>query len=138
MSGQPMNVDYYALLTKAVAGRDAAARGNIYNDARNLVGNSRLSREAAASHAAALEDAIQRIEGELAAEDARSVADVKAVLSTDRSVRPLVVVASAVLAVIALSALLYGYVMSRGPAGAGATTSSPRAARGAMMPSWRT
>ena len=35
--GQPMNVDYYALLTKAVAGKDAAARDQIYRDAYGLI-----------------------------------------------------------------------------------------------------
>ena len=32
-----MTVDYYALLTKAVAGKDAAARDQIYKDAFGLI-----------------------------------------------------------------------------------------------------
>ena len=31
-----MDVDYYSLLTKAVAGKDAVARNKIYKDAYNL------------------------------------------------------------------------------------------------------
>ena len=126
-----MNVDYYALLTRAVAGKDAVARDKIYNDAWTLIRNSsRLTRDAAASHAAALEDAIRRIEDELAAEDTRSTADVRAVLSTKRSWRPLVMAALAVVAVVALSAMLYGYVASKGPVGAGMSASSPKTSRG--------
>ena len=64
-----MNVDYYALLTKAVAGKDALARDQIYKDAFSLITRSHLTREAAASHAAALEDAIRRIEDDIAAEE---------------------------------------------------------------------
>ena len=126
-----MNADYYRLLTKAVAGRDAAARDKIYNDAWRLIRkSSHLTREAASSHAAALEDAIRRIEDELAAEDAKSAADIHPVLSRDKNWRPLVITASTVVAIIALSALLYGYVVSKGPVGAGATASSSRASRG--------
>ena len=65
-----MTVDYYSLLTKAVAGKDAAARDQIYKDAFSLITRSHLTREAAASHAAALEDAVRRIEDEIAAEEA--------------------------------------------------------------------
>jgi lipoprotein-anchoring transpeptidase ErfK/SrfK len=126
-----MNVDYYSLLTKAFAGKSAAERDKIYNDAWSLIERSpHLTREAAASHTAALEDAFQRIEGELAVEEAKSAADIKAALSTDGNLRRLVIVASAVVAVIALSALLYGYVTSKVPIGAGMTASSSRAAQG--------
>jgi lipoprotein-anchoring transpeptidase ErfK/SrfK len=126
-----MNVDYYALLTKAVAGRDAAARDKIYDDAWRLIRkSSHLTREAAASHAAALEDAIRRIEEERAAEDAKPAADIQAVLSRDKNWRSLAITASTVAAIIALSGLLYGYVVSKGHVGAGATASSSRASRG--------
>ena len=103
-----MTVDYYALLTKAVAGKDAVARDQIYKDAFGLITKSHLTREAASSHAAALEDAIRRIEDDIAAEEANSAADINEVLSTDRNWKPFVVGACAVVAVIALSALLYG------------------------------
>ena len=65
-----MTVDYYSLLTKAVAGKDAVARDQIYKDAFSLIARSHLTREAAASHTAALEDAVRRIEDEIAAEEA--------------------------------------------------------------------
>jgi lipoprotein-anchoring transpeptidase ErfK/SrfK len=113
-----MKVDYYSLLTKAVAGKNATERDKIYYHAGSLIKkSSHLTREAAASHTAALEDAIQRIEGELSAGEAKSAADIKAVLSTDRNLRPLVIIASAVVVVTALSALLYGYVTSKAPIG---------------------
>src|SRR3954469_14565786 len=83
--GQVMNVDYYSLLSKAVAGKEAAARDQIYKDAYGLIRKSHLTREAAASHAAALEDAIRQIEGEIATEDERSAAAISEVLSTDRN-----------------------------------------------------
>jgi lipoprotein-anchoring transpeptidase ErfK/SrfK len=126
-----MNLDYHALLTKAVAGKDTAARDKVYNDARSLIRRStQLTREAASSHAAALEDAIRRVEDELAAEEAKSSADIQAVLSPKRTSKPLVVVASAIVAMIAASALVYGYVASKGPGGAGVTAAASKAARG--------
>jgi lipoprotein-anchoring transpeptidase ErfK/SrfK len=111
-----MNVDYYALLTKAVAGKDAAARDRIYNDAYGLVRKSNLSRDAASSHIVALDDAIRRIEDEIAVEEERSAAAVSEVLSTERNWKPWVFGACALVAAIALSAALYGYVSTRGPA----------------------
>jgi hypothetical protein len=62
-----MDVDYYALLSKAVAGKDTAAREQIYKDAWSLIRRSHLPREAAAAHTAALDDAVRRIEDEFAA-----------------------------------------------------------------------
>jgi len=125
-----MNVDYYALLTKAVAGRDAAARDKIYRDARSLIRKSHLTREAAASHAAALEDAVRRIEDELTADEARSAADINEVLSTDRNWKPLVIGVSALVAAIALAALTYGFVISKGPGvSTSVTASSQKVAR---------
>lgn len=38
-----MAVDYYSLLTNAVAGKDAAARDRIYKDAVGLIARSQLS-----------------------------------------------------------------------------------------------
>jgi lipoprotein-anchoring transpeptidase ErfK/SrfK len=126
-----MDVDYHSLLSKAVAGKDAAARDQIYRDAYGLIRKSPLTGEDAASHAAALEDAIQRIEDELAAGDVKSAAEINEVLATDRNWKPLVVTASVTVAVIALSALIYGYVASKSPGvSAGVTTASSKAARG--------
>ena len=111
-----MNVDYYALLTKAVAGKDAAARDRVYKDAYGLVRRSNLSREAASSHIVALDEAIRRIEDEIAVEEERSAAAVSEVLSTERNWKLWAVGACALVAAIALSAVLYGYVSTRGPA----------------------
>ena len=64
-----MNVDYYAILAKAVAGKDEAARNKIYGEASNLIRrSSHLTPDAVVTHAAALKDAIQRIEDEVAAD----------------------------------------------------------------------
>ncbi len=127
-----MTVDYYSLLTKAVTGKDAAARDLIYRDAYSLIRrSSHLTREAAASHAAALEDAIRRIEDDIAAEETNHAAAINEVLSTGRNWKPLVFAAFAVVTVIAVSALLYGYIATKGPGivGAGATASSSKARR---------
>ena len=128
-----MDVDYFSLLSKAVAGKDETSRDKIYRDALNLIRNSpNLTREAAASHAAALKDAVQRIEDERAADDAASAADIDAVLSTTGgSRRPLIIAAAvAVVAFIAVSALVYNQFFARGPIGAGMTAAAPKASRG--------
>jgi lipoprotein-anchoring transpeptidase ErfK/SrfK len=127
-----MTVDYYSLLTKAVLGKDAAARDQIYKDAFSLITKSHLSREAAASHAAALEDAVRRIEDDIAAEEASSAAAISEVLSTGRNWKPLAIGASALAVVMAVSALLYAYVATKGPGivASGVSTSSLKASRG--------
>ena len=126
-----MAVDYYSLLTKAVSGKDAVARDRIYKDALSLITRSHLTREAASSHAAALEDAIRRIEDDIAPEEANSAAAINEVLSTDRKWKKFVVGACALVAGIALSALVYGYVATKGPGiVAAGITSSPKAQRG--------
>jgi lipoprotein-anchoring transpeptidase ErfK/SrfK len=126
-----MTVDYYSLLTKAVAGKDAVARDQIYKDAFSLITKSHLTREAAASHAAALEDAVRRIEDAIAAEKANSAAAINEVLSTSRNWKPLAIGAAAIAVVIAVSAFLYAYVATKGPGigVAGVTKSSPKAQR---------
>ena len=129
-----MIVDYYSLLMKAVAGKDAVARDQIYKDALSLIARSHLTREAASSHTAALEDAVRRIEDDIAAEEANSAADINEVLSTGRNWKPFAIGAGAVAAaaVIALSALVYGFVATKGPAivAASVKTSPPNAQRG--------
>jgi lipoprotein-anchoring transpeptidase ErfK/SrfK len=127
-----MTVDYYSLLTKAVADKDAVARDRVYKDAFSLITRSHLTHEAALSHTAALEDAVRRIEEDIAAEEASSAAAINEVLSTDGNWKPFVVGACALVAAIALSALIYGYVATRGPGivAAGVTSSSPKAQRG--------
>ena len=127
-----MTVDYYSLLTKAVAGKDAVARDQIYNDAYALIERSRLPRQAAAAQAATLGDAIRRIEDDVAAEQAKSAAAIDEVLSTGRNWKPLFFGAGALVAVIAVSAFLYGYLATKGLGivGAGLTASLSKAARG--------
>jgi lipoprotein-anchoring transpeptidase ErfK/SrfK len=129
-----MTVDYYSLLTKAVSGKGAVARERIFRDAYSLIARSHLTREAASSHVAALEDAIRRIEDDIAAEEMRegNAAEINEVLSTRRNWKPLVIGACAVVAVISVSALLYGYVATKGPGivAAGVTASSPKGKRG--------
>src|SRR5215207_4752814 len=120
-----MDVDYYALITKAVAGKDAAARDHIYKDAFGLITKSHLAREAASSHAAALEDAIRRIEDDIAAEEANAAAEINEVLSPEKNWKPFVVGACALAAAIALSAVLYVYVTTRGPTVVATNVTSP-------------
>jgi lipoprotein-anchoring transpeptidase ErfK/SrfK len=122
-----MTVDYYSLLMKAVAGKDAVARDQIYKDAFGLIARSHITREAAASHTAALEDAVQRIEDEIAAEEASTAAAISETLSTGRNWKPYAIGACAVAAVIALAVVVYGFVLTKGPAivAANVKTSSP-------------
>jgi lipoprotein-anchoring transpeptidase ErfK/SrfK len=129
--GQTMAVDYYSLMTKAVAGKDAAARDQIYKDAFGLITRSHLTREAASSHAAALQDAIRRIEDDITAEETNSAA-VNEMLSTERNWKPFVVGACALVAAIALSAATYFYLATKGPgvvASSSVTASLPKKAQ---------
>ena len=124
-----MNVDYYSLLMKAVAGKDSRARGKIYKDAYNLVARSNLPHRDASLHVAALEDAVRRIESDIAREELeeldeqKSAAAIDRVLSTVTNWKPLAIGASAAIAVIALSALLYLYLPIK-QTGSGPTVSS--------------
>jgi lipoprotein-anchoring transpeptidase ErfK/SrfK len=128
-----MAVDYYSLLMKAVADKDAAARDEIYKHAISVIASSELAREAASSHRAALRDAIRRIEDDIAAQEARESNDeaTNEVLSTRSNWKPFVIGTFTVIAVVAVSALLYRYVATKGPGivAAGATASSPKGPR---------
>ena len=116
-----MAVDYYSLLTKAVADKDAVARDKIYNDAFGVIKRSHLPREAASSELTALRDAIRRVEDDIAAEAREgNEAAISKSLSTGSNWKPLVISACAVVAVVAVSALLYRY--------AAVTASSPKVA----------
>jgi lipoprotein-anchoring transpeptidase ErfK/SrfK len=127
-----MTPDHYALLKRAVAGKDAAERTKVYDYASGIIRrSSHLTPEDASYHADALQDAIRRIEDEFAAADSKSAAVVRATLSPNRSRRPLVIAAAVTVAMAALPALLYLYAAGKGPTGPGATASSPRAPRGA-------
>src|SRR3981189_3635169 len=111
-----MDVDYYSLLTRAVAGKDTVARDKLYQDAYSLIARSNLTRQVASAHVVALEDAVRRIEEDIAEaqDEANSAEAVGRVLSSGRNRRRLAVGACALFAVIALSALLYEYVATRG------------------------
>jgi len=122
-----MAVDYYSLLTQAVADKDAAARDKIYQDALSLINSSHLSREAASSQVAALRDAIRRIEDEIAARGARERNDaaISELLSTGRNWKPLIIGTCAALAVVAASVLLYRYVATKGSGIVAAIVTAP-------------
>src|SRR5258708_6417516 len=127
-----MAVDYYSLMTKAVAGKDAVARDQVYKDAFGLITRSHLTREAASSHAAALQDAIRRIEDDVAAEEANSAAAISEVLSPEKNWKPFAVGACALVAAIALLASIYFYVATKGPglvASSSVSASTPKAQR---------
>jgi len=122
-----MTVDYYALLTKAVAGKDTLGRDKIYKDAYDLITRStHLTREAAAANVAALEAAIRRIEDEVAVEEGRDAAEINEVLSpTGSNWKPWAVGAGVLAVAIALSVFVYGYATTRGPAIATSVTAPP-------------
>jgi lipoprotein-anchoring transpeptidase ErfK/SrfK len=128
-----MTVDYYALLAKAVTGKDTLGRDKVYKDAYDLIARSQLNREVTASHIAALEAAIRRIEDDIAAEEGRdgNAAAINEVLSTGTNWRPWAVGAGALAIAIVLSALVYGYVVTKGPAivAAGVSAPPPKVAR---------
>src|SRR5258708_27652801 len=121
-----MDVNYYSLISKAVAGKDAATRDQIYKDVCSLIGRSDLVAEATSSHAAALEDAIRRIEDDIAEQNSASA--IEEIRSTDRTWKPFVIGACALVAAIGLSALLYFYVATSGPpiVAAGVIAPSPK------------
>ena len=123
-----MTVDYYTLLTRAVAGKDVAARDGIYKDAYELILKSPLTREEMRSHTAALEDAVRRIEDDIAGE-ASSTDEINAVLLPRKSRMPLIAAAFALVAIIAAAALLYAYLPTRGAGIAGVKAPVSRTAR---------
>jgi lipoprotein-anchoring transpeptidase ErfK/SrfK len=132
-----MTVDYYSLLTKAASGKGAAARDKVYKDARRLIARSNLTRQVASSHVVALEDAIRRIEDDIAAEErpeARSAEAINKVLSGGANWSRLAFGACAVIAVIAVSAVLYEYVVTKGlrAVSGGVTASSRPSQRGSV------
>lgn len=117
-----MDVDYYALLTRAVSGKDAVARDRLYREAYSLIARSNLTRPVASAHVVALEDAVRRIEDDIAAAETRHEANSAEAVrraSSGGNWRRLVFAASAVLVFLTLSGLLYEYLATRGPRGAG-------------------
>jgi lipoprotein-anchoring transpeptidase ErfK/SrfK len=122
-------VDYYSLLRKAVAGKDVSARDRIYKDAYELILKSPLTREAVESHTGALEDAVRRIEDDIALEQARSADEIDEVLSPRKSRMPLIAAALALVAVVGAAALLYGYLSTKGVGIAGMKAPVSKSAR---------
>ncbi|TKT70493.1 L,D-transpeptidase [Afipia massiliensis] len=110
-----MNVDYFTLLTTAVAGKGAAERDKIYRDARGLIARSNLTREAAALHVSALEAAVQRIESDLASEELNQDESTAAaeLLSPGIDWKRVAVIACAIVAVIGLSVVLYQFLAGK-------------------------
>jgi lipoprotein-anchoring transpeptidase ErfK/SrfK len=109
-----MTVDYYALLTKAVSGKAAVAREKVYKDAHRLIARSNLTPLVASSHIAALEDAIRRIEAEIAAAEERnegtSAEAINRLLSGGTNWKRLALSGCAFITFIALALLLYEFV----------------------------
>jgi lipoprotein-anchoring transpeptidase ErfK/SrfK len=126
-----MGVDYFSLLTKAVAGKDAAERDKIYKDVYDIIARSKLAREPSASHIANLKEAIRRIESGLVEETPghKSAAEISQVLSAGWSWMPYAIGAFALVAVVTLAALLYGYVGIKPSSPAGVTAQSSKAKR---------
>ena len=115
-----MDVDYYALLTRAVSGKDAVARDKLYREAYSLIARSNLTRPAASAHVVALQDAVRRIEDDIAAAETRHEANSAEAVrraTSGRNWRHLG--AGAVFALLTLSGLLYEYFATSGPRGAG-------------------
>ena len=129
-----MAIDFYSTLTKAVAGKGTTARDKIYKDASDLITRSpNLTREAASSHAAALRDAIRRIEDDIAAEEASegNAAAINEVLGAGTNWKPFAIGTCALIAAIAVSALLFAYVTMKGPGivAGGVTVPTPKVQR---------
>jgi lipoprotein-anchoring transpeptidase ErfK/SrfK len=132
-----MDVDYYALLTRAVSGKDAVARDKLYQEAYSLLARSNLTRPVASAHVVALEDAVRRIEEDIAAAEAQHEANSaeaasRALLSSGRNWGRLAVSTCTLMAVIAVSALFYEYVATGGThaVGGGLIASSRQLQRG--------
>ncbi len=105
---------YFALLSKAVAGKDAAARDRIYDDARTLIQRSNLTPQAAASHISALENAVRRIESDIADEMLQEQSMVAAkTLSPGINWRSVALIACGIVAVIGLSVFAYDYLAGK-------------------------
>ncbi len=132
-----MTVDYYSLLTKAVSGKGAVARKKVYKDAHRLIARSNLTRQVASSHTAALEDAIRRIEDDIAAPEVRyeatSAEAIDSLLSEGTNWRRrLAFGAGAFFTFAVLGLLLYEYVVTTGlrSVGGAVTASSRQPQRG--------
>ena len=115
-----MVLNYYSILSKAIRGKDAAARLSLYDEARALVARLRVgpnhTEEDIAAQSDALESAISRIEAEFAASyrEETGTERLDSILSSGPSWGRIVATVLAVIATIGLAASAYWYVTARG------------------------
>ena len=133
-----MVLNYYSILSKAIRGKDAAARLSLYDEARALVARLRVgpdhTEEDIAAQSDALESAISQIEADVAASYRKETGTERldSVLSSGPSWGRIVATVVAVIATIGLAASAYWYVTARG----GRT--AIESARAPLRPSTRT
>lgn len=128
-----MDVDYLSLLRKAVAGKGPDARDSIYEEARGFIAKSRMTREAAAMHVAALDDAIQRIEIDLA-DDGESPDESNAaarLLTPGFGWTRVAAITCAIVAVVGVSAFVYQSLIAKSTRG---SVAAARVAEDIIMP----
>ena len=115
-----MVLNYYSILSKAIRGKDAAARLSLYDEARALVARLRVgpnhTAEDIAAQSDALESAISQIEADVAASyrEETGTERLDSVLSSGPSWGRIAATVLAVIATIGLAASAYWYVTARG------------------------
>ena len=115
-----MVLNYYSILSKAIRGKDAAARLSLYDEARALVARLRVgpnhTEEDIAAQSDALESAISQIEADVAASyrEETGTERLDSVLSSGPSWGRIAATVLAVIATIGLAASAYWYVTARG------------------------
>ena len=115
-----MVLNYYSILSKAIRGKDAAARLSLYDEARALVARLRVgpdhTEEDIAAQSDALESAISQIEADVAASyrEDTGTERLDSILSSGPSWGRIVATVLAVIATIGLAASAYWYVTARG------------------------
>jgi lipoprotein-anchoring transpeptidase ErfK/SrfK len=114
-----MVLNYYSILSKAIRGKDAAARLSLYDEARALVARLRVgpdhTEEDIAAQSDALESAISQIEADVAASYREETGTERLrVLSSGPSWGRIAATVLAVIATIGLAASAYWYVTARG------------------------
>ena len=116
-----MSIDYHALLSGATAGRSSADRMRIYSEARVVIARRSVgtdaARQEARAHALALEDAIRRIEHEVAAGTVAASGDepINPVLAGSGGGKRFALIAALAVAVIGLAGYLIWYMSTRSP-----------------------
>src|SRR5277367_4644308 len=126
-----MVLNYYSMLSKAIQGKDAAARQRLYNEARALVARLRggpdRTEEDIAAQADALESAISQIEADVAASYREETGSERldSILSTGPNWGRIAAIVLAAIAIIGLSASAYWYVTALGGRTAIESASAP-------------